>query len=166
MSTSPPSSQRSNGPPSGLAIPAPAVSRSTPPPLPESATEDAQPAATALMLDRLSHGDYAGALLTAEAILGHDATHRDAAQTRAMCRSELRKLYVHRLGALDRVPHIATSANDLLRLQLDYRAGFVLSRVDGLATLDEIATLDGAPSFTALRILSELYLHRVIDFHR
>jgi len=117
------------------------------------------------MLDRLSHGDYPGALLTADAILYRDPSHRDAAQTRAMCRSELRKLYVARLGPLDRVPHVATGAGDLLRLQLDYRAGFVLSRVDGLSTLDEIATLDGGSSFTALRLLSELYLHRVIDFH-
>ena len=160
--TSPLESQRSPGP---LSIPASSVSRSSPPPLPESTTTDAQPHATALMLDRLSHGDYSGALLTADAILHRDPSHRDAAQTRAMCRSELRKLYVARLGPLDRVPHVATGAGDLLRLQLDYRAGFVLSRVDGLSTLDEIATLDGGSSFTALRLLSELYLHRVIDFH-
>jgi hypothetical protein len=145
--------------------------KSTPPPLPESATRLSPKVAAEeeafadVMLERLASSDYAGALIAAEAFLEHHPRDPDATACAQMARSELRKLYVARLGSLARVPHVAMSPEGLLALpSVDFHAGFLLSRIDGLSTLDEIASSGGMPPLNALRILSELYLHRAIAF--
>lgn len=144
--------------------------RSTPPPLPASArvasaARDAADAAFAdAMLGLLAAGDYAGALIAAEALLHVRPGDADALDCAEMSRSELRKTYVARLGgSLARVPHVAVGAAAIAALHLDFRGGFVLARVDGKATLEEIADGCLAPN-DALRILSELALGRVIAF--
>jgi hypothetical protein len=142
---------------------------SQPPPLPESASRidparaAADAASTECMLDRLAASDYAGTLIAAEAMLVHHPLHRDALDCAVMARSELRKLYIERLGSLDWVPCIAVGLQGLLALSLDFRAGFLLSRIDKRASLAEIIDGCGLPALDSLRILSELYLQRVIE---
>jgi hypothetical protein len=114
------------------------------------------------MLERLAAGDYAGTLIAAEATLVHHPLHRDALDCATIARSELRKLYVARLGSLDWVPHITVGLQGLLALSLDFRAGFLLSRIDKRSSLEQIVDNCGLPPVDALRILSELYLQRVI----
>jgi hypothetical protein len=151
--------------PTGLAPP-----KSQPPPLPESAGRipAARAAADAVsadrMLERLAASDYTGALTAAEALLVHQPLNGDARDCAQIARSELRKLYLARLVSLDRVPHIAIGLHGLLAMSLDFRAGFLLSRVDKRARLGEIVGGCGLPELDALRILSELYLQRVIGF--
>jgi hypothetical protein len=149
----------------------PSAPKSTPPPLPASATRvsPARAAAEAAfadtMLERLASSDYAGALIAAESFLEHHPRDADAIACAQIARSELRKLYVSRLRSLERVPHVAMSPEGLLGLtSLDFHAGFLLSRIDGLTSLEEIANAGGMPEHDALRILSELYLHRAIAF--
>ena len=48
--------------------------------------------------------------------------------------------------------------------QLDFRAGYLLSRVDGVTCIRDIIESGSIPSLEALRILSELCLRRVIAF--
>jgi hypothetical protein len=117
------------------------------------------------MLERLATSDYTGALIAAQAFLERHPRDSDARDCADIARSELRKVYVARLGSLDRVPHVAMSLDGLLGVKsLDVRAAFLLSRVDGLTALSEIANGGGVPEVEALRILSELYLHRAIAF--
>jgi hypothetical protein len=149
------------GPPSS-------VPPSQPPPLPESASRidpvraAADAACAERMLERLAASDYVGTLTAAEALLVHHPLYRDALDCAGIARSELRKLYLGRLGSLDWVPHIAVGLQGLLGQSLDFRAGFLLSRIDKKASLGEIVDGCGLPQLDALRILSELYLQRVI----
>jgi hypothetical protein len=145
--------------------------RSVPPPLPESAShlqsarvvEDDALADT--MLERLAAADYEGAIMAAEALLEYRPRDRDALDAAQIAKTELRKVYVARLGSLDRVPHIVMGPDAIFALKsLDFRAGFLLSRVDGLASIYEIVEGASIPSLEALGILSELYLRRVIAF--
>jgi hypothetical protein len=142
--------------------------KSQPPPLPESASRipPARAAADAAcadrMLDRLAASDYWGALIAAEALLLHHPLHGDALECAQIARSELRKLYVARLGSLDNVPHITVGLQGLSTLSLDFRAGFLLSRIESRRTLGEIIDGCGLPRLDALRILSELYLQQII----
>jgi hypothetical protein len=142
--------------------------KSHPPPLPESASHvsaariAAQAAFADRMFERLAASDYAGALLAAEALLVHLPLCSDAVECAQIARSELRKLYVARLGSLERVPYIAVGLQGLLGLSLDFRAGFLLSRIDKRTSLGQIADGCGLPPLDALRILSELYLLRLI----
>jgi hypothetical protein len=114
------------------------------------------------MLERLAASDYAGVLLAAEALLVHQPRHADALDAAQISRSELHKTYVGRLGPLHRVPRVAMGPEGLLAQSLDFRAGLLLSRVDGLTPLGEIVEASGLPKLDALRILSELVLKRAI----
>jgi hypothetical protein len=150
-----------SGPPSS-------IPPSQPPPLPESASR-IDPARAAIdaacaesMLERLAASDYVGTLTAAEALLVHHPLYRDALDCAGIARSELRKLYMGRLGSLDWVPHIAVGLQGLLALSLDFRAGFLLSRIDKKSSLGKIVEECGLPQLDSLRILSELYLQRVI----
>jgi hypothetical protein len=143
--------------------------RSAPPPLPSSASlilparAAADDALADRMLERLASGDYEGAALAAEALLEFRPRDPDALATAQMAKSELRKLYTERLGSLDLVPHVVMGPEAIFSLRaLDFRAGYLLSRVDGCSSLYEIISSGSLPSLEALRIFSELYLRRVI----
>jgi hypothetical protein len=142
---------------------------SWPPALPLSIREvpkgrsDADFAFVDRMLERLASGDYAGALLAAEALLRRLPRDADALDCAEMSRTELQKLYCARLGSLDRVPSIAMTPIAIAGLTLDVFTGFLLSRIDGLAPLREISLTPGMTPDHALRVLSELYLQGVID---
>jgi hypothetical protein len=141
-----------------------------PPPLPQSARSAAlgeRVAADAVfaerMLEYLASSDYVGALLAAEALLETHPGHQDLLDTAEIARSELRRIYAARLGSLAKTPRLAMGHEELLAAQaLDFRAGLVLSRIDGQATLVEIVQASGIPQHEALRVLSELYLRRTI----
>ncbi len=154
--------------------PAPPSSRSpksAPPPLPESANRIPPSRAAAdnafaeSMLERLAAGDYEGAVLAAEALLEYRPRDQDALDCAQIAQGELRKVYVGRLGSIERVPRVAMGPEAIFSLQsLDFRAGYLLSRVDGVSTIHQIVESGSIPSLEALRILSELYLRRVIAF--
>jgi len=147
---------------------APESQRSEPPALPSTIREmpavrlPADTLSVDRTLERLAAGDYAGALLAAEALLRRLPRDADLLDCAEMCRVELRKLHESRLGSLDQVPSIAMSPADIAGLRLDVVTGFLLSRIDGLTTLRELALAPGLPPDHALRVLSELYLQGVI----
>jgi len=155
-------------------VPEPVSSRppkSSPPPLPLSASQIPPSRAAAdnelaeCMLDRLAAGDYGGALLAGEALLEYRPRDQDALDCAQIARGELRKVYTARLGSLDRVPHVAMGPEAIFSLQaLDFRAGYLLSRIDGVTSLYDVVESGSIPSLEALRILSELFLRRVIAF--
>ena len=116
------------------------------------------------MQERFSLGDYTGALVIADALLEEEPGNAEAARFAESCRSVLEQMYTARLGPLDRVPFVAVPREQLRWLSLDHRAGFVLSHVDGLSSLEEIVDVSGMASLDTLRILFELVQQRVISF--
>jgi hypothetical protein len=142
--------------------------RSEPPALPASIRElpeERSPADAAFadrMLERLAAGDYAGALMAAEALLRRLPRDADALDCAEMSRTELRRIYEARLGPLDRAPSIVMAPAAIAALTLDVFTGFLLSRIDGSTTLQDIAFARGMMPDHALRVLSELYLQGVI----
>jgi len=131
-----------------------AALRSAPPSLP-SAQE---------MNDRVSLGDYSGALEVAEKLLEIDPRDREALACAESCRTVLRQMYTARIGPLDRVPMVMVARDQLRWLSIDHRAGFVLSLVDGVSSVEMILDVSGMPELDALRILSELAQQRIIAF--
>lgn len=114
------------------------------------------------MLDRLAASDYDGALRAAEGVLRIEPQDGEALQCRELCRNELRRLYFARLGDAKGAPRLVVGAAGLCAVDVDLRAGLVLSRVDGVATILEIARSGVVPELDALRILSELLLSGVL----
>jgi hypothetical protein len=112
--------------------------------------------------DRFDVGDFTGALVLAEGILGHDAENADALLYAEHCRDVLKQMYISRLGGMKKIPQVAMSPEDLRWLALDHRAGFLLSLVDGRCAVDEILDVSGMPDLDALRVLMQLLQQNVI----
>ena len=87
---------------------------------------------------KLGAGDFRGALVVAEQLLGDDPANEQAKAAVARCHEAIEKLYVERLGSLERVPHVAVRRDEIPNLALDHRSGFILALVDGISTLDMI----------------------------
>lgn len=116
------------------------------------------------MHDRVSLGDYTGALDIAERLLEVDGTNDSVLACAERCRTVLKQMHTERIGPLDRVPIVMVARDQLRWLSIDHRAGFVLSLVDGVSSLEMILDVSGMPELDALRILSELAQQRIISF--
>jgi hypothetical protein len=114
------------------------------------------------MRDRFSLGDYTGALELAEAILAADPTNEVAHTCAEECRTKLIQMYTARIGPMDRVPVVMVATEQLRWLSIDHRAGFLLSHIDGVSSLEMILDVSGMPLLDALKILCELVQQRVI----
>lgn len=66
------------------------------------------------------------------------------------------------IGDLDRVPVLAKPLNELAKSPISPRAAFLLSRVDGALTIDEILDVSGMPRMEAYRYLSQLLLRGIL----
>ncbi len=116
------------------------------------------------MRDRFSLGDYTGALVLADGLLDDDPNNPEVKECAENCRQVLRQMYTARIGPLDRVPVVTVARDQLRWLSIDHRAGFVLSHIDGVSTLELILDVSGMPLLDALRILCELAQQRIISF--
>ena len=116
------------------------------------------------MNDRIALGDYSGALEIAEKLLEKDRSNEPVRVCAESCRGILRQMYITRIGPLDRVPLVMVARDQMRWLSIDHRAGFVLSLVDGVSSLEMILDVSGMPVLDALRILSELAQQRIISF--
>lgn len=100
--------------------------------------------------------DLTGALRFAELILGREPDNVQARQCAQNCRARLIQLYASKIGDLGGVPVQALSENQMRWLGLDHRSGFLLSRVDGLSTIEEVLDVCGMPRLEALKTLVDL----------
>ncbi len=76
---------------------------------------------------------------------------------------EIGEAYLGRLGSRKHVPFTRMSRDEALRVPLDHWAGFVLSLVDGDASVDDIIDASSIPEIEALRLLCELREQGIID---
>jgi hypothetical protein len=66
------------------------------------------------------------------------------------------------LGDLQRTPTLARPLHELATAPISPRAAFLLSRVDGTLSLDEILDVSGMPRLEAYRYLCQLYLRGIL----
>lgn len=78
------------------------------------------------------------------------------------CEGMLLKMSEARIGPLSLVPKLMIKSGDLVWLNLDHRAGFVLSQVDGRVSFEEIFALSGMDRLDTARILAQLLRDQVI----
>jgi hypothetical protein len=116
------------------------------------------------MRDRFSLGDYTGALEVAEQLLAQSPDDPEARDCAEQSRTVLIQMYTAKIGPLDRVPLVMVPREQLRWLSIDHRAGFVLSHIDGVSSLEMILDVSGMPTLDAMRILCELHQQRIISF--
>ncbi|WP_437930297.1 hypothetical protein WMF37_14015 [Sorangium sp. So ce291] len=114
------------------------------------------------MQHRFDQGDFGGALVLAEGLLEENPKDWMARQYADSCVETLRQMYQSRLGDGSRVLRLAVSPDQLRSLNLDHRAGFLLSCIDGYSSIDEILDVSGMQTLEALRILYELVQEGVV----
>lgn len=129
-----------------------------PPPLPIASAA----ALIAEARDRYAMGDFSGALVVVGTLLESDPEHVEAARISSSCRDVLMQMYAARLGPLSQVATVAIPADQIRWLSLDHRAGFLLSLVDGISSIEEILDVSGMSRLDALRIMCTLLEQRVI----
>jgi hypothetical protein len=164
----PPDIELSLPPVDSLNPPQAVTERPAEPPLPPEPEVDLASSgmlepAYAEMKDRYAMGDFTGALVIAESVLEVEPSDAEAQRYAESCRKVLTQMYAARLGALDRVVSVAVPADQIRWLSLDHRAGFLLSLVDGISTLEEILDISGMSRLEALRIMYALLEQRVIN---
>ena len=76
---------------------------------------------------------------------------------------EIGEAYLGRLGSRAHIPFIRMVREEALQMPLDHWAGFVLSLVDGAASVDDIIDASSIPEIEALRLLCELREQGIID---
>lgn len=123
---------------------------------------DGQLVSRSAMKDRYAMGDFTGALEIAETLLASDSADLEAQRYATSCRDVLTQMYLSRLGGLDQVINVVLPPEELRWLNLDHRAGFLLSLVDGASTIEELLDISGMPRLDALKILATLREQRAI----
>jgi len=114
------------------------------------------------MRERLELGDYSGALAAAEEIAKSGGEDAEVKRVCKECRRVLAGMYESRIGSFDRAPQVAVSPHDLVWRNLDATAGFILSRIDGASTFEDIVDVSGLPRFETCRILNQLLQDGII----
>jgi len=107
-------------------------------------------------------GDFSGSLEMIEKILKVDAGHEEARRYLRENETTLVAMYESKLGPLGRIPRLAIKPEEVMWLNLDHRAGFLLSQVDGMVDYESLFALSGLPRLDTARILATLIADGVI----
>lgn len=106
--------------------------------------------------------DFSGALEMAERRLETNPNDAEAQRYVQDCRRVLIKMQLSRLGSLQQIVELAVDASELQWLTIDHRAGFLLSLIDGLSTLEDLLDICGMPRLQALQIFADLAEQKVV----
>ncbi len=69
---------------------------------------------------------------------------------------ELERQHHDRIGSLSRVPTLGIPLNELSHHQLDHRAGFILSQIDGLLSFEDIIDMSAMSRLETMSVLADL----------
>jgi hypothetical protein len=67
------------------------------------------------------------------------------------------------LTARHSIPHVRKTAEEIAKLPLDHRAGFLLAHIDGMHTMEEILDICAMPPEEALMLIEQLKKLEVIE---
>ena len=109
-----------------------------------------------------SLGDFTGSLELIEKILQLDPDHGEARDYLRQNEATLVSMYESKLGSMGRVPRLAIKPEEVMWLNLDHRAGFLLAQIDGTVDFESLFALSGLPRLDTARILANLIADGVI----
>lgn len=109
-------------------------------------------------------GDISGAVTAAESALreAERAPHPGISEVIEPARPLFERVFEAFIGPSEGVPMVDMSDGALASQGLDHRAGFLLSRIDGLITIEHLLDIAGMSRFEALAILASLLRAKTI----
>ncbi|MBI5536716.1 MAG: hypothetical protein HY898_28610 [Deltaproteobacteria bacterium] len=137
-----------------------------PSPLPPADTlgpRTLQELASSRMKDYFAAGEYWVCLRTADQIVAETPDDAGASFYARSCRRLLEQRYAERIGDLTAVPRIAVTPEKLRWLALDHREGFLISRIDGQTSIDELCDIAGMDRLKTLKTLAGLIDAEIIQ---
>ena len=78
------------------------------------------------------------------------------------CTETLIQMFESQLGALHGIPETIVQHDEVIWLNLDHRAGFVLAQIDGTVSYDDLYAICGMSRLDTARILAQLLHEKVI----
>ena len=102
-------------------------------------------------------GDFSGSLEMIEKILKVDANNDEAWAYLRQNESTLIAMYESKLGS-----RLSFKPEEVMWLNLDHRAGFLLAQIDGTVNYEELFALSGLPRLDTAKILATLLNDGVI----
>lgn len=114
-------------------------------------------------IDLMGLDDHSGAmdLILKAQKLAPD--HPDVLQLRERSERTLLKMLESKLGRLDAVPSVLLKQDEVIWLNLDHRAGFVLAQIDGKISFEDLFAVSGMSRLDTARVLAQLKEQGVIS---
>ncbi len=116
-----------------------------------------------MVKESADRGDFRSAVETAEMASAADPDGLVSPVLLHRHRELLYRVYEGHLGDLKAVPLVAIPLHEISAQTLDHRTGFLLSRIDGMLTFEDILDVAGMPRMEAYQILSALLRKGVIE---
>ena len=113
--------------------------------------------------DLLESDDFSGALEILGKILEETPDNQEALDMRKEAEESLMAILTAKLGDMEQSPEVCMSSDEIIWLNLDNRAGFVLSLVDGNTSYEDILSLSGLERLAGMKILAQLVQDKVIQ---
>jgi tetratricopeptide (TPR) repeat protein len=111
----------------------------------------------------LALNDFSGALELLAKVLERKPSHKEAGQLHEVCEQNLTLMYESKIGAMEARPRTAIPPDEIIWLNLDPRAGFVLAQIDGEVSFDDLYAICGLKRLDTARILCELLEQGVVQ---
>jgi tetratricopeptide (TPR) repeat protein len=107
--------------------------------------------------------DFSGALELLQKVLARKPNDGDALKLHESCEHNLTLMFESKIGAMDARPKTAIPPDEIIWLNLDPRAGFVLAQIDGEVSFDDLYAICGLKRLDTARILCELLEQGVVQ---
>jgi hypothetical protein len=107
-------------------------------------------------------GEYDKAVTAADLALSEDPNSALAQKLVHRNREAIQSTFQNFLGDLQRQPQLARPLHELSTAPISPRAAFLLSRIDGSLSIDEILDVSGMPRVEAYRHLCQLFLRNIL----
>lgn len=133
-----------------------------PPDAPAAPPHDPRASLLAQAADRIQLDDHTGALELIERVLAEDPADAAAQELKARCERTLLSMLEGKLGDLSARPRLTIKQEDIVWLNIDHRAGFLLSLVDGRMSYDDLFAVSSMTRLEAARILVKLLEDKAI----
>lgn len=136
-----------------------------PPPVQSVASEnrgDEVARLTSAARELLQLDNHSGALDLIHKGLALVPHHPQLTQMKDRSEATLQTMYESKMGDLNAKPRVLMRDDEVIWLNLDHRAGFVLAQIDGTVTFEEVFLVSGMSRLDTARILAQLHEERVI----
>lgn len=100
--------------------------------------------------------DFEGTLDSVAELPDEYHDDEDIRVMRETCEERLTTIYTSKLGDLRAVPRVLAKESEIAWLNMDHRAGFLFSQVDGSTSMEDLIAVSGLDNLDALRILVKL----------